>query len=131
MPIPQPRTVRIDPLDLQKNISIGVDLPFNSPGVFRVTYTTKDQTKANLINLLLTQTGERVMNPEFGTELRKFLFEGITDKNSDRLIATGFNPKKNVEDAVRELIEKFRAGELKDEDHFYNLKWMQKTVIEK
>ena len=51
--------------------------------------------------------------------------------NSDKLLATGFKPKKTVEDAVREIIEKFRAGELKDEDHFCNLKWMQKTVLAK
>jgi nucleoside-diphosphate-sugar epimerase len=49
--------------------------------------------------------------------------------NSDKLLATGFKPKKTVNDAVREIIEKYRAGELKDEEHFYNLKWMQKTVL--
>lgn len=51
--------------------------------------------------------------------------------NSDKLLATGFKPKKTVEDAVREIIEKYRAGQLKDEEHFYNLKWMQKTVLAK
>jgi nucleoside-diphosphate-sugar epimerase len=51
--------------------------------------------------------------------------------NSDKLLATGFKPKKSVEDAVREIIEKYRAGVLKDEEHFYNLKWMQKTVLAK
>lgn len=49
--------------------------------------------------------------------------------NSDKLLATGFKPKKTVEHAVREIIEKYRSGELKDEDQFYNLKWMQKTVL--
>lgn len=49
--------------------------------------------------------------------------------NSDKLLATGFRPKKTVEDAVREIIEKYRGGALRDEDHFYNLKWMQKTVL--
>jgi nucleoside-diphosphate-sugar epimerase len=49
--------------------------------------------------------------------------------NSDKLLATGFKPKKTVEDAVREIIEKFQAGQLKDEDRFYNLKWMQQTVF--
>ena len=83
MPIPQ--TIRVNPLDLQKNIAIGVSLPFNGPGVFNSTYTTKDQIKSNLVNLLLTSTGERVMNPNFGTELRKFLFEGITDSNLELL----------------------------------------------
>ena len=83
MPIPQ--TIRVNPLDLQKNIAIGVSLPFNGPGVFNSTYTTKDQTKSNLVNLLLTSVGERVMNPNFGTELRRFLFDGITDSNLELL----------------------------------------------
>lgn len=51
--------------------------------------------------------------------------------NSDKLLATGFKPKKTVEDAVREIIEKFRSGELKDEERFSNLKWMQQTVLAK
>jgi nucleoside-diphosphate-sugar epimerase len=49
--------------------------------------------------------------------------------NSDKLLATGFKPKKTVEDAIREIIEKYRADVLRDEDHFYNLKWMQQTVL--
>lgn len=49
--------------------------------------------------------------------------------NSDKLLATGFRPKKTVEHAVLEIIEKYRAGVLKDEEHFSNLKWMQKTVL--
>lgn len=49
--------------------------------------------------------------------------------NSDKLLATGFRPKKKVEDAVVEIIAEHRAGRLKDEDRFYNLKWMQKEVV--
>ena len=79
MPIPQ--TIRVNPLDLQKNISIGVSLPFNGPGVFKKTYSTKEQINSNLINLLLTDNGERIMNPNFGCNLRRFLFSGITNDN--------------------------------------------------
>jgi nucleoside-diphosphate-sugar epimerase len=49
--------------------------------------------------------------------------------NSDKLLATGYRPKKTVEDAVGEIIDKYRAGVLKDEERFSNLKWMQKTVL--
>jgi phage baseplate assembly protein W len=74
MPIQQ--ITRVNPLDLQGNIAIGVSLPFDGPaGPFNKTYSTADQTKYNLINLLLTNKGERVFNPEFGTDLRKALFE--------------------------------------------------------
>lgn len=49
--------------------------------------------------------------------------------NSDKLLATGFRPKKTVDDAIREIVDKFRLGLLKDEDRFYNLKWMQREVL--
>jgi phage baseplate assembly protein W len=85
MPIPQ--TIRVNPLDLQKNIVIGVSLPFNAPGVFNKTYSTKDQIKSNLVNLLLTDKGERIMNPEFGANLRRSLFDNITVSSIDLLQA--------------------------------------------
>lgn len=50
--------------------------------------------------------------------------------NSDKLLATGFKPKKKVEDAICEIIEKFKNGCINDEDRFYNLKWMQQTVLQ-
>jgi nucleoside-diphosphate-sugar epimerase len=49
--------------------------------------------------------------------------------NSDKLLKAGFKPKKTVNDAIRELVHKFRSGELKNEERFHNLKWMQKEVL--
>jgi len=49
--------------------------------------------------------------------------------NSDKLLAIGFRPKKTVGHAIRELIEKYHSGELKDEERCYNLKWMQREVV--
>lgn len=49
--------------------------------------------------------------------------------NSDKLLATGFRPRKTVEDAIREIVAAHQAGRIKDEERFYNLKWMQKEVV--
>ena len=49
--------------------------------------------------------------------------------NSDKILATGFKPKKKVENAITEIIDKYNSGELKDEEKFYNLKWMQSNSL--
>lgn len=49
--------------------------------------------------------------------------------NSDKLLATGFKPKKTVDNAIAEIAALFRSGELKNEDRYYNLKWMQQRVL--
>src|SRR5256885_4908127 len=49
--------------------------------------------------------------------------------NSDKLLNTGFSPKKTVADAIREIVVKFQRGELKNEDRHYNLRWMQREVM--
>jgi nucleoside-diphosphate-sugar epimerase len=51
--------------------------------------------------------------------------------NSDKLLATGFRPTKTVNDAIREIIAKHSRSELQDEDHCYNLRWMEQTVLAK
>jgi phage baseplate assembly protein W len=59
--------------------SVGVTLPFTigNNGFFAVSYTTKEQVKSDLKNLILTNRGERLMQPEFGCNLRRAIFEQI------------------------------------------------------
>ena len=45
------------------------------PRGFLRTQSGMNQVKSDLLVLLLTQPGERVMLPEFGTNLKKFFFE--------------------------------------------------------
>tara|TARA_B100000686_G_scaffold328910_1_gene389492 strand:+ start:5892 stop:6824 length:933 start_codon:yes stop_codon:yes gene_type:complete len=49
--------------------------------------------------------------------------------NSDKLLATGFVPKKTVESAIMEICKIYNQGALKNEDRFHNLKWMQATLF--
>jgi len=51
--------------------------------------------------------------------------------NSDKLLATGFHPKKSIEIAIEEMVNLYKEGVLKAEDYFYNLTWMQKNVLHK
>lgn len=71
--------IQIDPLDLQPRKGVGVALPFQANAVFRTTFETKEAIKFNLVNLLLTGTNERYLNLGFGSNLRNFLFENVTD----------------------------------------------------
>jgi len=48
--------------------------------------------------------------------------------NSDKLLATGFKPAKTVDDAILEIRAEYKRGNLKDEDHFYNLRWMKRML---
>ncbi len=67
---------RINPLDANKNVvTIGVALPLNPNNIFQGTPTTKEQVKTNLLNLILTEKGERLMHPNYGLGVKNLLFE--------------------------------------------------------
>ena len=51
--------------------------------------------------------------------------------NSNKLLATGFKPRKTVENAIDEICAAFRSGKLRDQERFYTVSWMQKTVFKK
>jgi len=76
---------QISPIDFEKSVAVGVDIPFSAAAVFNSNYTTKNATKNNLINYFLTNPGERPLNPNFGAGLRAFIFEQITTGNLDFL----------------------------------------------
>ena len=73
------------PIDSVGRKAVGFGFPLNGPAVFVPTFTTREQTKSNLINYLLTNRGERVFNPMFGADLRNLLFENVLDRTTDEL----------------------------------------------
>ena len=68
-----------NPIDLQPSRAVGFGFPLDGDAVFIPTFTTREQTKSNLLNYLLTNKGERVFRPNFGSNLRSLLFENIVD----------------------------------------------------
>jgi phage baseplate assembly protein W len=69
--------------DLKENdykvLGISINETSNSNGAFAVNFTTINQAKSNLQNLILTKKGERLMQPEFGCDIWKILFEPIIE----------------------------------------------------
>jgi len=49
--------------------------------------------------------------------------------SSQKLLDLGYKPKKTIQNAIEEIAAAFKQGALKDEPHFYNLKWMQEAVL--
>jgi len=76
---------KISPLDLRPSTAIGVKIPFSAQNVFTSVYTTKEQTKYNIINFLLTDRRETPFIANFGAGLRSVLFEQITDESMLKL----------------------------------------------
>ena len=70
---------RVNPLDINKNVTIGVSFPLNEVNLFKGTKKIKEQIKTNLINLLLTEPGERLYIPNYGIGLKGLLFEPNID----------------------------------------------------
>jgi len=64
------------------------DKPSGGLGVFESSYTTREAVISNLKNLLLTNKGERHMQPNFGTNIKSVLFENNTSDIRDILEGT-------------------------------------------
>jgi len=62
-------------------------------GFFPRARTLREQAFSNLKNLILTNKGERVGQPDFGCDISSLLFEQITEE-------TGQQIKSSIQDAV-------------------------------
>ena len=67
-------------IDTKRDVAVGIKLPMVSKAgiLFDLSYSTEDQAISNLKNLLLTDRGERLYEPLFGTSIRSYLFRNIT-----------------------------------------------------
>jgi phage baseplate assembly protein W len=81
---------QIQDLPTFRDYAIGITLPIQITNTaFNQSFTTDAQAKSNLLNLLLTEKGERLMQPNFGNTFRQFVFEpndeSIVDRISDAI----------------------------------------------
>ena len=119
--------IRRNPLDLEKDIALGLKLPFTSERgvIFEQSFTTKEQLKTNMLNLLLTRKGERLMHPDFGTNLYDTIFEPNIESTRDTI-------KQLIESAVEKWLPYVRLNEINvsiqlegqeraDGDHFITI----------
>ena len=75
----------VDVLDIKPSTGIGITVPFDGPTGINTTYTTKDATKSNLLNFILTGKRERIMNPNFGSGIRDIIFDPLTENLTDQV----------------------------------------------
>ena len=89
------RSVREIDRNDDKYVGIRFPLDHSPEGFFYKTKTVLEQSKANLRNLLLTTPGERIFQPEFGSQLKSIVFE------------QGANIPDRIEEAVRSATDNF------------------------
>jgi hypothetical protein len=75
--------------------AFGLDLSFGSTTPFSTVYDTEQVIFNKLKNLLLTRIGERPLQPEFGTDLFKILFE-VNSRELQQEIEDYIIPKINI-----------------------------------
>ncbi len=81
-------------INRDKVLGIGINKTSDSNGIFAVNYTTLSQAKDNIVNLIMTRKGERTMQPEFGCDIWRLLFEPITPESIE------FEIERTIVDAV-------------------------------
>ena len=89
------RSVREIDRNEDKYVGIRFPLDHSPEGFFYKTKTVLEQSKANLQNLLLTTPGERIFQPEFGSQLKSIVFE------------QGEDIPNRIEEAIRSAVDKF------------------------
>jgi phage baseplate assembly protein W len=85
---------------MAKQRYINIDFPFkDSPEgfYFKLNATDADAIRADLLHLLLTNKGERLYLPDFGSDLKKFIFEPNDDITHEQI-------KDNLNENIKRYI---------------------------
>jgi phage baseplate assembly protein W len=88
-------------------VAIGITLPIQrgNGGYFAQSYQTSEQVKSNIKNLILTRKGERLMHPNFGTDLYNTLFNQNTDDLESEI-------ERSIDRAIQEWMPYISVDEI-------------------
>ena len=93
----------------RKDIGYGIVFPLMDEGTFTQSFTLKDKVKTNILNVLLTERGERLYMPNFGCGLKNLLFDNNIDvQQLKEIIIEQLNrhvPEVTVEEVQTEQVE--------------------------
>lgn len=81
----------IQNINNENSKGIGINIPFDGSVGINNTFNTKDATRANLLNFLLTGKGERILNTTFGSGVRDQIFENISQQNLENIYNIIYN----------------------------------------
>lgn len=80
--------------------SINIKFPLEDDkvknGLFEMNNVTKDALTSNLLLLLLTEKGERYYQPEYGVNIRRYIFEPNDGKT-----------QSDIQEEIRDSVKRF------------------------
>lgn len=91
---------------------INIDFPFRDSEkgfYFKLNSTDKDAVRSDLLHLLLTNKGERLYLPDFGSDLRKFIFEPNDKITHDQI-------KDSINESIKQYIPNLIVNEISFEN---------------
>lgn len=117
----------------------GIKFPFSEESddltFFDLNQTKEESVRSQLIHLILTPKGQRLRNPEFGTNLIKYIFESNEEKTWEGL-------KNEIKEQVFKYLPEVNIDDLKiihniEEENSiylevdYNIKHNEQIIINK
>lgn len=90
-----------------------LNITFKKHPVTNDVVVSKDASaiKQAIVNVLLTNKGERLMNPRYGSDIRRFLFEPLD-------YGTGFQIKSNIRDTLERFEPRISVIDIKCTPNF-------------
>jgi len=101
---------------------INIDFPFKDSKkgfYFQLNQTDRDAIRADLLHLLLTNKGERLYLPDFGSDLKKYIFEPNDEITHDE-----------IRDSLNESIKRYIPNLIVNSIEFRNDVVQEAIIVE-